>query len=259
VSALENFQRTFSRFLLTGNEEGLDQSLMAPKGPGSLTARDLAAIYRNNVAISLRETLEKTFPAALALVGDEFFAFWARKFIAAHPPVQPVLVWYGKDFPAFLGRLKGLATFPYVADVARLEWALNIAATGLKGEAIEEAEFELAIAGEGLVILSPSVSLLKSVYAIIDIRRYALGEISETPSFGTGDEQFYAVYSRAGNIEIYLVTRTTFEILTKIQAGDTLSAVLADPIPHSVQATVIREIGHLFSKGIFTKPHIGGN
>ncbi len=46
-----------------------------------------------------------------------------ESFIRAEPPARPQLFGYGAGFPAFLERSIEAAALPWLADVARLEWA----------------------------------------------------------------------------------------------------------------------------------------
>jgi hypothetical protein len=58
-------------------------------------------------------------------VGAEFFEGAAREFIRRHPPTSPCLNDYGASLPAFLAAFAPASTLVYLADVARLEWAVN--------------------------------------------------------------------------------------------------------------------------------------
>ncbi|MGE0745516.1 MAG: putative DNA-binding domain-containing protein [Rhodospirillales bacterium] len=82
-------------------------------------------VHRNNVYASLTEALRARFPVIERLVGAEFFAATARAFIAALPPRTPVLLEYGGGFPAFLADFAPTRPYPYLPDVARLEWLRN--------------------------------------------------------------------------------------------------------------------------------------
>ncbi len=81
------------------------------------------AVYRNNVLGSLTEVLAAAFPVVHRLVGDGFFRFAARAYVAGHPPAVPQLLSYGGGFPDFLAAFPPAGPVPYLADVARLEWA----------------------------------------------------------------------------------------------------------------------------------------
>jgi hypothetical protein len=52
----------------------------------------------------------------------------AWRFIGRHPPEGPVLFEYGQGLSAFIDECERVSgDLPYLADVARLEWALNAA------------------------------------------------------------------------------------------------------------------------------------
>lgn len=79
-------------------------------------------VYRNNVMVSLCDALGQTFPVTRQMVGDEFFAAMAREFVSRHPPQSPILAQYGKGFPDFICDFGPVASLPYLADLARLEF-----------------------------------------------------------------------------------------------------------------------------------------
>ncbi|SDX75483.1 Putative DNA-binding domain-containing protein [Collimonas sp. OK242] len=83
-------------------------------------------IYRNTCTSVLTTALTLSFPAVRYLVGAEFFEGVARLFAAEGPPHSALLDEYGADFPEFLAQLPQAASLPYLADVARLEWQVNI-------------------------------------------------------------------------------------------------------------------------------------
>ncbi|WP_372833199.1 HvfC/BufC N-terminal domain-containing protein, partial [Puniceibacterium confluentis] len=85
------------------------------------------AVYRNNVAVSLRDALETGYPAIARLLGRENFRHVAGLHLRASPPETPCMMLYGADFPDFLASLAPLAHLPYLADVARIEWGLRCA------------------------------------------------------------------------------------------------------------------------------------
>lgn len=85
------------------------------------------AVYRNNVAVSLGQALGRRFPVIQRRVGDEFFAALARAYLAADPPRSPVLMEWGAGFADFLAGFRPLAGWPFMADVARIEWARGLA------------------------------------------------------------------------------------------------------------------------------------
>lgn len=102
----------------------LDPDQAAPdgyfEGPSARVAAGLD-IYRNNVTVSLIDSLADIFPAVQALVGTRFFRGLAREFLRAHPPQEARLAAYGKALPDFIAAFPPAAQLPYLADVARVE------------------------------------------------------------------------------------------------------------------------------------------
>lgn len=129
-------------------------------------------VYRNNVYASLTETVRARFPVVERLVGEEFFRAMVRVFIERHPPRSRALLEYGGDFPPFLEIFDPVAPYPYLPDVARLEWLRNVAyhaadkepiglgaLAAVPPEQLSEVSFEL----------HPSVQYLSSPYPAVSI------------------------------------------------------------------------------------------
>ena len=141
--------------------------------PPGVTARDPTeagrrfAVYRNNVAHSLTRALATRFPVIERLLGAQFFAALAREFLTAHPPASPMLFRWGEAFPGFLKRFPPLADYPYLPDVARLEWLRGEAyhapdAPAAGPASLAEAAQDPAARGARL---HPSVRILQADYA----------------------------------------------------------------------------------------------
>jgi len=104
-----------------------DADLDAPDGlcnPEGTHATKRFSVYRNNVAVSLSEALEVSFPVVRTLVGDEFFKAMAGVFLRQHLPSSPILMYYGAEMPIFLETFGPVAHLGYLPDVARVELAL---------------------------------------------------------------------------------------------------------------------------------------
>jgi len=139
---LADLQAAYRGYLISGDSAALAPAIVADSFDGP----ERLAIYRNNFLISLGEALKANFPVTLQLLGADFFAQAARRFVLAHPPQRPCLFEYGAGFADYLRDLPHLATRPYIADMARFEFA-RIAAYN--------APVEPAIASETLIDLTP--------------------------------------------------------------------------------------------------------
>lgn len=94
---------------------------------GKQTDRGLMAYTANGHALAER-TLLTAYPVIAALLGSENFAALACDLWHRHPPTRGDLAEWGNDLPNLLAHSAQLADTPYLADVARAEWALHSAA-----------------------------------------------------------------------------------------------------------------------------------
>jgi hypothetical protein len=105
---------------LIDREDGDAASMLAEHVPP-----DRLDIYRNTFITGVTRALRLSYPAVHRLVGDDFFAAAADIFIARNPPRAAYLDQYGAQFPEFLEQFPTAAALAYLADVARLEWAVG--------------------------------------------------------------------------------------------------------------------------------------
>lgn len=103
-------------------------------------------VYRNNTTVLLIDALADTFPVVRRLVGEEFFAQAARLYVRAFPPESPCLSEYGDIFPDFLATHAPAAGLAYLADVARLEWAINESYYAIDAPVLAPADVRAALA-----------------------------------------------------------------------------------------------------------------
>ena len=95
---------------------------------GERFPRGLAA-YRANAGALAERALTAAYPTVAELLGDESFAGLARAFWQRQPPARGDIAQWGAALPAFLADEQALAEEPYLADVARLDWAVHLAAS----------------------------------------------------------------------------------------------------------------------------------
>jgi hypothetical protein len=142
------------------------------------------AVYRNNVAVGLIGALETRFPVTRRIVGEAFFAEFARPFAKAHPPRSPVMMTFGDDLAGFAETLPALAELPYLANVLRLEAARTRAyhaadATPLSGTAFATIDPETL--GDITIDLHPSLEIVRSAHPIVSIWAMNAGEAELGP------------------------------------------------------------------------------
>lgn len=132
------------------------------------------AVYRNNVVAGLAGALAEGFPICLRLVGEEFFQAMAQRYVRLSLPRTPMLFEYGEDFADFVSEFEPARSLPYLADVARLEYALGRAyhaqdAAPLSLDSLRSLPLQLLEAAT--VSFHPSTQVVPSPYPIVSIWR----------------------------------------------------------------------------------------
>ena len=82
-------------------------------------------IYRANARASAARGLASNFPTVAALLGEANFQALAQSYWSQHPQRQGDLAEWGDELAAFIALQPGLQTWPYLADCARLDWAVH--------------------------------------------------------------------------------------------------------------------------------------
>ena len=131
-------------------------------------------VYRNNVAVSLTEALKTGFPIVTKLLGDRNMTGLAGQYLRAHPPVSPLMMFYGESLPAFIAAQPQLERYGYLPDIARLELAIRRAYHAADAAPIDPVEMSRlspeALNGVGLH-LAPAVQVVRSPWPIHAIWR----------------------------------------------------------------------------------------
>ncbi len=88
-------------------------------------------VYQANAGALAERALAAAFPTVQELLGEESFAHLARAFWKQAAPERGDVGTWGADLASFLAGAPNLADEPYLADVARLEWAVHVAQSAL--------------------------------------------------------------------------------------------------------------------------------
>jgi hypothetical protein len=160
----------FSQALLT-------ETMNCPPGLTTWNRSDPArrfSVYRNNVLVGLVDALADTYPVTQALVGESFFRAMAAVFVRAQPPSSPILAYYGKDFPEFVATFQPVATLPYLADLARLEYLRVEAYHAADASSLSVDDIGLLLADESALptsvfSLHPSFHVLPTDHPVVSL------------------------------------------------------------------------------------------
>jgi hypothetical protein len=226
VPTLLELQRAMRASLLDRND-GPAAAMLADNVPA-----DRLNIYRNTFLTGVTRALRLSYPAVHRLVGDEFFAGAAAQFIMQHPPQAACLDQYGADFPQFLKCFEPAASVEYLADVARLEWAVNRAIHALDMAPLDLARLA-ALPPEDQSRVSfvphPSIGLLRTDYPVEAIWRGVLGgdDAALAAVDLTSGPAFLLVERRVAGVEVSRLDPDAWRFAVALCEGHALSDVFA--------------------------------
>jgi hypothetical protein len=237
---LAELQRNFARAVrgdaLAGQRVGID--------PIGLSPDRRLGVYRNHHRISLAAALAGNFPTVEKVVGEEAFQVLALGFLGIDPPRDACVAAYGAGFPGFLEADPRAQSLVYLGDVARLDWALNVA---------ERADDRAAFTAEHLARRDeleslrlqphPSLTLLRSTYPLLKIRAVVAGE-AEGASLDAGGVDLM-VWRKAGAVTCLALDRPAFGLVTALAGGQPLGVaaqgLAPERLPQSLADLVLSD------------------
>ncbi|MEM8643687.1 MAG: DNA-binding domain-containing protein [Pseudomonadota bacterium] len=209
------------------------------------------AVYRNNVYAGLINTLEGRFPATAKLVGEDFFRAMCREYVEGTPPVSAVLLNYGADFPDFIGGFPPASAVPYLADVARIEWAWHAAYHAADAEPLsQEALTVLGARAEATAFkLHPSASVVRSRYPVITIWELTVRDGEDEPVRLPAGGEDALVLRPALQVEVRRLPPGGASFIEALMAGDTLQDAAVEAASHEPAFDLAANLAGLMRSG----------
>jgi Putative DNA-binding domain len=237
MKQLADIEEAFTSALLNAREP----IPMRIRGATRRRAERRFAVYRNNVITSLIRALNNQFPVVCRLVGHEFFQAMARAYATTHPPVSPIMMFYGETFPNFIDGFAPANAVPYLGDVARIEIARIRAYHAADAVPIGPRAFAELVSdklGNLEVDLHPSVSVIESPYPIASIWKVNNDPARATPIAPWASEA--ALVARPFmEVEVHRLPPGTAAFLSSLANGGTMiDAIEAGAAVNSAFETV---------------------
>lgn len=221
--ALPEVQRLFFA-ALRDKEHSAKVLPLLRQGRGPSAAQRLQ-IYRNNHFESLGDALRAVFPVLARLVGEDYFRQLARRFITAHPLRSAALHGFGRELPALLSTVA--TDWPYLADVAALEWAWHEVYHEADGAPLQPQDLARVPAAQHLdlrLALVPAARLVASPYPVLRIWQAHQGEAAPdfTLSLAEGGVRLLLL-RRSLEIDFVLLVEAEHAWLAALASGRTLA------------------------------------
>lgn len=212
-------------------------------------------IYRNNVFHSLGSALADLYPVVVQLVGEEYFMACARAFLQTYPPHTAAMVHFGNSFPDFLQDFEPLVSYPWLADVARVELAWHESYHAEDARPLEPGSLS-QLSPDRLanshVILHPSLRLLHSSYPVYSIWQAHQGDNGpeETINLDKGEECLCIVRPEFDVIVKSLDTGALY-FLEILNGGAKLAYAIETVLEKSPGFNVETALGEALREGLF--------
>jgi hypothetical protein len=198
-------------------------------GEPGLAQRRLS-IYARAIAANRRNALRAAFPVVARLVGEGFFDEAARRFGESSPPGQADLNRYGSGFAAFLADYPPASTLPWLADVARLEWAWHESLMAADAPGLDFAALaRVPEAGQPALRfdLHPSVRLVRSAWPVLAIWEANQPGRDGTPERDEGSDEVL-VWREALRVRMALLAAPEARFVGRLMEGADLDEATAD-------------------------------
>ena len=145
--------------------------------------------YRSNGHALAQRVLAAAYPVVAALMGAKNFDGLSRHFWQSSPPARGDMAQWGEAFAAFIESLDDLAREePYLPDLARVEWALHLAAAAADGapDLSSLGLLQTIDAAALTLVLCPGARALPSSFPVVSI---VLAHMDGTPSLQQAGER----------------------------------------------------------------------
>jgi len=121
---LIDVQRWVRDYLLTQKSE-IEKNAVKLNPQGTSTGVDRLAVYAQGYVARIEEALREAYPAVEVVIGHEKFHVLAREYGIRVKSHSYNLSSVGNRLPQHLYKHDLLSQYPYLRDLARLEWALT--------------------------------------------------------------------------------------------------------------------------------------
>jgi len=217
------------------------------------------AIYGDGYFIRIVDVMAGNYAVLCAVLGDhEFRHHVAREYLIKHPSIHKCIDNIGNFMPAFLEKHSASRKLPFLADLARLEWAFHESFYAdewplLDGAAFKDVPIEKWTSAR--ISLDPSVRLLALRHDVVNLWRddgtwsaRRLKGIKKTPTR-------VVVYRRPdAQVRVWTEPEASFALLKAFQTNQTFDAALRAAMKNGLSpARAMKLFSEWTSSGLIRK------
>lgn len=185
-------------------------------------------VYRNNARGTFVRTLETCYPAVARLVGADCFRSLSLTYMRDFPSRSGDLGRFGGEFPLLLDIVFRDTAHAYLADTARLEWAVSEVGNTLAGPPLDPSSLAGLTPSEQAALRfrwQPAARLYGSRFPVLSIWRAQQQSIVPPLALDAGAEHML-VTRHLGDVTVEQMAPADFAFAAAVADGERLDAAL---------------------------------
>ena len=209
--------------------QGLGATLLQAQR-GTLGVERLS-VYAGGYQARTHEALLEVYEAVRHVVGASVFARLSHDYTRRYPSQDYNLTFTGRHFPEFLKTASMINEWPFLADLAKLEWAVCQALHAFEQPPLHPgtlAALGLPAWDRTRVVFQPSVGLISSAWPILEIWDARTQPLTTVQIRVVDRPQRVLVFRQDIHVRCTLVEEQPATVLAGLLAGQTLGAVCHD-------------------------------
>ncbi|PRC95230.1 DNA-binding domain-containing protein [Solimicrobium silvestre] len=248
---LTTLQHDFASALI--NLNSLDPALASFKGDPDLN-RERFGLYRGNLIAIWQQTCVNAYPVLQQLVGAEFFGDLARAYGLNHASQSGNLAEFGAALSSFIATLENCRAYPYLSDVAALEWQVHRSyylEQRSPATLAQLAGFAPELLGDLQFTLQPSCVLLESPWAVVDIWQAHQGTNTPFPE-QLASATYCLIWREHHQTNISAISAASYAALQALNAGQPLGQAFESALAIDPEFALPTELADWFGKQLFS-------
>jgi hypothetical protein len=224
-------------------------------GDSRLSAAERLDIYAEMYFYRLRDCLAEDFRAVHAVIGPTRFHNLVTDYLLVHPSTHPSLRFAGRHLPRLLDSHPLAAEWPFLADLARFEWAIVDAFDAADAAPLTAQDLESVPAPAWAELhfrLVPSVQLLEARAAVQDA--WSQVDRGEEPAAPLETPTNLLVWRSDLRVFHRPVEPTEYGALLRARDGATFGAICEDAAARGsaddAATTLFRIVGRWLADGL---------
>jgi hypothetical protein len=218
----------------TPQTESVSETLLNPQG--GVSGEERMSVYAKGYKARIREGLGEVYETIQSLLEPEIFSQLSNDYAVRYPSHSYNLNLVGEHLPELLATHPLKERFPFLPDLARLEWLIYQSFHAFDGKPLEPsdiASIPMEDWESARIVFQPSVALLASPWPILDIRQLRHEKtLREAAENIRPEPQKILISRKEVQVRCELLEENQFRLLEGLLAGKTLGFVCEEIAAH---------------------------